>query len=139
MLIVLESLTLAMDLLGVTPKIRELISLSASASSRLGTPAWLSPLQICTSTPCSVAPSRLMLLLGVLVAVARLLPAPNNPAMAELEALMVPSPLAAICTAPLGLSSWAPLATVMAVWALLAMVELPVTTDTALRVASSRQ
>ena len=138
MLIVLESLTVAMALLGVTPTIRELISLSASASSRLGTPAWLSPLQICTSTPCSVAPSRLMLLVGVLVAVALLLPTPAIPAMAELEALMVPSPLAAICTAPLGLISWAPLATVMAVWALLAMVELPETAVTPL-VASSRQ
>ena len=139
MLIVLASLTVALAKLGVTPKIRELISLSASASSTLGTPAWLSPLQICTSTPCSVAPSRLMLLVGVLVAVVLLVPPPNNPAMAELEALMVPSPLAAICTAPLGLISWAPLATVMPVWALLAMVEMPLTTDTALRVASSRQ
>ena len=139
MLIVLASLTVALAKLGVTPKIRELISLSASASSTFGTPAWLSPLQICTSTPCSVAPSRLMLLLGVLVAVVLLVPPPNNPAMAELEALMVPSPLAAICTAPLGLISWAPLATVMPVWALLAMVEMPLTTDTALRVASSRQ
>ena len=123
MLIVLASLTVALAKLGVTPKIRELIRASASASSRLGTPAWLSPLQICTSTPCSVAPSRLMLLLGVLVAVARLVPTPNNPAMAELEALMVPSPLAAICTAPLGLISWAPLAALMLVWALLVIVD----------------
>ena len=77
-------------------------------------------------------------MVGVLVAVAWLEPTPISPARAELEALMVPSPLALICTAPLGFFSWAPLAALMLVWALLVIVDWPTTTATPVS-ASSRQ
>jgi len=89
------------------------------------------PLPISTSRPSTVTPSRLMLLLGVLMAFARLLPTPAAPSIAELEALIRPSPMAETVMVPVGLIRLAPWAPLIWAWALLVIVEEPTTTAAA--------